>query len=140
MISFMPKSEDAEQIHTLLGVYFNGLYHSDTARLREAFHPSAIYAAVMDGALKNLTMDQYWPIVDARPSPASQLLVRRDKILIIDVIGPTTALAKVECTIGRHFYIDLLSMIKLNERWWIIAKVFQAVEVVETPLTQAVAG
>lgn len=120
------RNTDTDQIHTLLGLYFDGLYHSDTARLRQVFHPAAFYAAVMDGSLKNLTMDKYWPIVDARPSPASQQQARRDKILVMDVIGPTTALAKVECAIGRYFYTDLLSMIKLDARWWIIAKVFQA--------------
>lgn len=119
------RNADTDQIHTLLGLYFDGLYHSDTARLRQVFHTAAFYAAVMDGALKNLTMDKYWPIVEARPSPASQEQVRRDRILAIDLIGTATALAKVECAIGRYFYVDLLSLIKLDGKWWIIAKVFQ---------------
>jgi len=126
MTNITPQNADTDHIHTLLGLYFDGLYHSDTARLRQVFHPDALYAAVMDGVLKNLTMAQYWPIVDARPSPASQQQARRDKILAIDIIGPTAALAKVECAIGQYFYVDLLSLIKLDGKWWIIAKVFQA--------------
>lgn len=125
----LQQSPDAGQIEALLGLYFDGLYHSDTTRLRQVLHPAALYAAVVEGALKHLTMEHYWPVVDARPSPASRQEPRRDKILSIDLIGPTTALAKVQCAIGQHFYTDLLSMLKLDGRWWIIAKVFHIASV-----------
>lgn len=84
MTNSTPQNAETDQIHTLLDLYFDGLYLSDTARLRRVFHPAALYAAVMDGSLKNLTMDEYWPIVDARPSPASQQQMRRDKILVAE--------------------------------------------------------
>lgn len=35
-----------------------------------------------------------------------------------------TALARVECAIGPKFFTDLLTFIKLDGRWQIIAKVF----------------
>lgn len=114
------------QIRDLLGIYFDGLHHSDTARLRQVLHPTALYATVKDGALRRLTMEQYWPVVDDRPSPASQGQSRRDCILDIKLVGPATALATVECAIGAYFYRDLLSLLKLEERWWIMAKVFHA--------------
>ena len=69
-------------------------------------------------------MDEYFPIVDARPSPASRGEARRDRILSIEFAGPVTAFARVECAIAPKFFTDFLTLVKLDGRWQIIAKVF----------------
>src|SRR3546814_19722700 len=61
----------------VLQTYFDGLHHSDTGRLRQVFHPRAHYVTATAGAADgeaplHLTMAEYFPIVDARPSPASR--------------------------------------------------------------------
>jgi Putative lumazine-binding len=104
--------------------YFDGLYHSDTQLLRQVFHPAAIYACATDGTLLTLRMDEYFPIVDKRPSPASQSAKRTDRILAIEFVGPVTALARVECSIKPKHFTDLLTLIMVNGRWQIISKVF----------------
>ncbi|WP_300297444.1 nuclear transport factor 2 family protein [Ferrovibrio sp.] len=111
-------------ITDILTTYFDGLYHSDTQRLRQAFHPKAIYACATDGTLLHLTMDEYFPVVDRRPSPASRNEARRDRIVAIDFAGPVTAIARVECAIGPKFFTDLLTLVRLDGRWQIISKVF----------------
>lgn len=111
-------------VSTVLGRYFDGLYHSDTGRLRSVFHPQAIYACATEGTLTYLTMDAYFPIVDKRPSPASRNEPRADRIISIEFAGPVTALARVECSMGPKRFIDLLSFVFLDGRWQIIAKVF----------------
>lgn len=111
-------------ISAVLTRYFDGLYHSDTGRLRSVFHPLAIYACAAEGTLTHLTMDAYFPIVDNRPSPASRNEVRADRIISIEFAGPVTALARVECAIGPKHFTDLLSLVFLEGRWQIIAKVF----------------
>ena len=107
-----------------LGVYFDGLYHSDTQRLRRAFHPQARYACATDGTLLHLGMDEYFAIVDKRPSPASRGEQRRDRIISIEFAGPVTAFARVECAIGEKFFTDLLSFVRLDGEWRILSKVF----------------
>lgn len=107
-----------------LTAYFEGLYHSDTSLLRGVFHPQAIYVCVTDGSLTHLTMDAYFPVVDARPSPASRAEQRRDSIVSIEFAGPTTALARVTCAIAEKHFTDLLSLIHIDGRWQIISKVF----------------
>ncbi|MFN4311000.1 MAG: nuclear transport factor 2 family protein [Ferrovibrio sp.] len=114
----------AADISRVLGIYFDGLYHSDTQRLRQAFHPKAVYACATDGSLLHLTMDEYFPVVDKRPSPASRNEPRRDRIVSIEFAGPVTAIARVECAIGPKFFTDLLTFICLDGRWQIISKVF----------------
>lgn len=114
-----------DAVTALLQCYFDGLHLSDTARLRQVFHPSALYAtAGADGRLTALAMDAYFRIVDARPSPASRHEHRHDRIMRIEFIGPATALAVVQCAIGPRRFTDLLNLLWLDGRWQIIAKVF----------------
>jgi hypothetical protein len=111
-------------IESALQDYFDGLFDGDTERLSNVFHPQAIYASATGGELIRLTMDEYFPIVDERPSPASQRQVRRDRVVSIEQIGPVTALARVECAIGPRHFDDVLTLVRVDDRWQIIAKVF----------------
>ena len=111
-------------VATVLDRYFDGLHHGDTALLRQVFHPEARYVCATEGTLTHLGMDEYFPIVDRRPSPASRGEARVDRILAIEFAGPVTALARVECAIGPKFFTDLLSLVLVDGRWQIIAKVF----------------
>lgn len=118
------KISNMNAIESQLQLYFDGLYHSDTQRLRQVFHPQAIYACVVDGELLHYTMDQYFPIVDQRPSPASRAQQRQDRVISIEILGATTAVARVECAIAPKQFQDVLSFLYLDGRWQIIAKVF----------------
>jgi hypothetical protein len=107
-----------------LQMYFDGLYNSDTERLAKAFHRRAIYASATGSDLVHMTMPEYLPMVDARPSPASRGEPRTDRVVSIEFAGPVTALARVECSIGPKHFTDLLSLVHVDGRWQIIAKVF----------------
>ena len=112
------------EIVALLERYFEGLHHSDTGLLRQVFHPSALYACATGGSLQTLDMASYFPLVDRRPSPASRGEARLDRILSIEFAGPVTALARVECAIAPRHFTDLLTLVRVDDRWWIISKVF----------------
>ncbi len=113
-----------EQVEQALGLYFDGLHHSDTARLRQVFHPEAHYFCATTGELLHWDMAQYFPVVDTRPSPASQGHARTDRILSIAFAGPVTAFARLECSIPPKHFTDLLTLVKLQGRWQIVSKVF----------------
>ena len=113
-----------DQIVAVLGDYFDGLYFSDTQRLRQVFHPSAIYACATDGTLLRLDMEAYFAVVDKRAAPAASGALRRDRILSIEFAGPVTALARVECAIEPKHFTDLLTFVFIEGRWQIISKVF----------------
>jgi hypothetical protein len=124
MKSTHAQAQALDDIASLLQDYLDGLHHSDTQRLRRIFHPQAIYACATEGQPLILRMDEYFPIVDARPAPASRGETRTDEILSIELAGPVTALAKLKCSIRPKHFIDLLTLIRLEGRWQIIAKVF----------------
>lgn len=104
--------------------YFDGLYHSDTQRLRQVFHPQAVYATATEGTPLILRMDEYFALVDRRPSPASRGEPRADRILAIEFVGSVTALTKVQCAIGPKHFTDLLTWLHVDGRWQMISKVF----------------
>jgi hypothetical protein len=134
-VSISAPSQDLEslvQIEEVLTTYFDGLYFSDTERLARVFHPHALYASATEGSLTHLTMAEYFPIVDARPSPASRNEERRDRITSVELAGPVTATARVECAIGPRHFTDLLCLVKLEGRWRIVSKVFHF-DLIEEP-------
>jgi len=112
------------EIAQVLGTYFDGLHHSDVERLGQVFHPAAIYATATEGPLTHLTMSEYFPIVAEREAPAARGEARRDEIVSIELAGPVTAVARVRCAIGPKHFTDLLTLVRLEDRWQIIAKVF----------------
>lgn len=117
---------DAEYraIAAVLTDYFDGLYYSDTDRLARVFHPLAQYVCATDGSLLYRTMADYFPVVAARPSPASRGEGRQDRILSIEFAGPVTARAVLNCAIGDRFFTDWLTLVQLEGRWQVISKVF----------------
>lgn len=116
--------EDDKLIADLLKRYFDGLYHSDVECLSSVFHPKAFYSNTSNGQLEQLSMPSYFERVRNRKSPASLKQVRQDKVLFVDLIGKTTALAKVQCVIEPKFFTDFLSLLKVEGQWQIISKVF----------------
>lgn len=113
-----------DEVAEVIGRYFTGLRHSDAAGLAQVFHPQAVYACASEGTLTHLSMEDYLPMVAARQSPASRGEPPMDEIVAIEFAGPVTARATVKCAIGPRRFTDFLTFVKLDGRWWIIAKVF----------------
>lgn len=113
-----------KDIEDLLQDYFDALYTGDLTLFGRVFHEKAIYAQAVEGELVHYTMDAYFDVVRGRVSPASLHQTRTDKIIMIDLAGPTTALAKVGCALGAKQFTDYLSLIKIEGRWKIMSKVF----------------
>ncbi len=112
----------------VLETYFDGLYHADVERLGIAFHPKAIYATADETPLLYRTMDEYFPVVAKRVSPASRDEARRDVIESIEFAGENTAFARVRCSIGTKDFIDFLTLVRTDGAWRIMAKIFQITE------------
>jgi hypothetical protein len=117
-------SDSIVAITEVLATYFDGLYHSDSARLRQVFHPAARYVTASATPLQVWSMDEYFPVVDARPSPAAKGEARRDRVVSVELAGPVTAVARVDCRIAPKSFVDILTLVRVDERWQIISKVF----------------
>lgn len=115
-------------VHDLLGQYFDTLYYCDLGKFDAVFHPQAIYATADETPLLYRDMSAYREVIAQRLSPASRSEQRRDFVDAIEFAGNNTALARVRCSIGERDFVDLLSLVRTEGRWCIIAKVFQIIE------------
>ncbi|MCM0020339.1 MAG: nuclear transport factor 2 family protein [Tagaea sp.] len=123
----MPIEHDSDlaEIEAVVKTYLDGLYEGDADKLAAAFHPTSALTQAVDGKPTITPRDQWLAAVRTRPSPKSKGLARHDRILSIDRVGPTMALAKVQCAIPPRHFVDLLSLLKIDGRWQIAQKVFQ---------------
>lgn len=122
---------DQHLIEALMARYFEGLYQGDVTLLAEVLHPQAIYATASGGHLLHLDMTSYFQRVKQRPTPASQAHRRTDQIVSVEWAGPVTAMVRAQCSIPGRTFIDLLTLVKVDQRWQIISKVFDFTEVAE---------
>ena len=114
-------------IEQTLQTYFDGLYDGDADKLASIFHEAAALTFEQDGRVTVLPLAQWLKAVRERPAPRARGLARDDAVLLIDQSGPTTAFAKVRCQIPPRYFTDYLSLLKTDDRWLVVQKVFATV-------------
>lgn len=117
-------SVDLAKIETIIRIYLDLLYKGDVDLIKSVFHQEATVSSISEGKIISINMEGFRKRVATRESPESIGETRHDKIILIDISSPTTAIAKVECMILKNHYTDYLSFIKVSEKWGIISKVF----------------
>ena len=112
-------------IERTLKIYFDGLHEGDTGKLGAAFHPAAhLYSVAADGTAADLPRADWFKAVESRGSAKSRGDAREDRIVSIDISGPRTAFAKVQCQVPPRYFTDYLTLLKLDDGWKVIAKAF----------------
>jgi hypothetical protein len=117
-------SDDLVKIENIIRIYLDLLYKGNVDLIKSVFHQEATVSSISDGKIISINMEGFRKRVATRESPESIGETRHDKIILIDISSPTTAIAKVECMILKNHYTDYLSFIKVSEKWGIISKVF----------------
>ena len=115
------------EVLKLLADYYDGLYRLDVAKLRRVFSPSAHYAAIVDGALLTLSMDEYLPRVERRTPPADEGVPYAYEVVSVRFAGEHTALAELRCSLFGYDYTDFLSLLRIDGIWRVQSKVFEGV-------------
>ncbi len=116
------QSED-EAIKTCINNYLEGITKGDTARLNRAFHPNALLKTVNSnsGKIQDFAVKNFIAKTPAGGLPATPTILNY-------AYAGVSASAAVELSAPEFKYIDLLSMLKLNGEWKIVARVFSRVE------------
>lgn len=124
----IPTDLDRKAIEEAMQAYFDCLWTGDADLWRnKAFHQHARMTGIMDGEAKD------WPILEVcerianRDSSKDFGTVRQDHILSIDMTSPTSALVKCEVAVRDRYYRDLLTFLKIDGAWKIIAKTFHQI-------------
>ena len=116
------------EIEAVIRTYFDGLHEGDVEKLAAAFHPVSHLYCEKDGGVLDLPREQWFEMVRNRPSAASRGLARDDRILLMDISGPETALVKVACQIPPRYFTDYLVLTRTGEGWRIVSKVYRVEE------------
>jgi RimJ/RimL family protein N-acetyltransferase len=116
---------DIEAVEKVVWVYLDGLYEGDTGKLGQAFHEVSHLYGLRDGGVDDMPREQWFDLVDSRPSPKARGLRRTDRIVSVDFSGPETAFVKVECSIHPRYFTDYLTLLKLKDGWRIVSKTYR---------------
>ena len=118
------KSGIIEEIEKVIKTYFDLIYKGDKDLIETVFLPEANVSSLHNDKIVKIDMDGFKKRITERKSPESVGELRDDKIIMIDISSPTTAIVKVKCNILQNNYIDYLSLFKVSGKWKIISKVF----------------
>ena len=103
--------------------YFEGVTTGDAAKLNKAFHESAILRTfnAATGKVQDIPVKTFISKTPAGGVKASTKLISYSYAGI-------SGLAAVELQFDEFKYIDLLSLLQVNDEWKIVARVFSRVD------------
>lgn len=110
---------DYETIIGLLNDYFDGLFEGDVMKLRSVFHEDAW----LKGNGYRKTRDEWLSAVATRPVPRDEGLEFGFNIQSLEIVGDQ-AMAKVDVPLPAAHFIDFLGLLKEDEQWRIVTKMF----------------
>jgi hypothetical protein len=117
-------------INKALQVYFDVMYECDLEKFDLIFHASCSLFTMKDGLLNVRPFAQYREEIAARTTPKSLSQPRIDAVLLIDVLSPEIALARVRVRIFDKVFVDNLNLLNFNGQWMVVAKIFHHTDTV----------
>ncbi len=113
-----------DEISVFLKDYFAVLQNQDLALFDKVFHKDCVLYAQQDSTTTVRPFSEYRKMVQGRDSPVSGGFPRHEEILLIDVLSPDMALAKVRLRLFDNIMEDHLNLMKVHGQWMIFAKHF----------------
>ena len=112
---------DANEIKEVIQAYFDADYAGDSDGMAKVFHDgSHLYGLGADGELLDWPKEKFLHVL-AKGKPEYP---RYNEILSIDFTGDDTAVARVKIRVEDIIYTDILSFLRLNGKWGVMAKVY----------------
>lgn len=120
---FASAQSDDEAIKNAVYNYLDGITKGDTSMLNKAFHPAAILRTVntTTGKIQDFPVKSFIAKTPVGGAKAST------KLLNYSYAG-ISAQATAELSFDDFKYIDLISLLKVNDEWKIICRVFSRVD------------
>ena len=110
-----------------LANYFEVIHAQDLGLFDQVFHASCTLYSAQGGELVLRPYQVYRDQVANRQSPKELGNPRADEILEVDQISETMAWAKVQLQMFGGIMQDYLNFVKIDGKWWIIAKLYEKV-------------
>lgn len=113
---------DLAGLAAAMDAYFDGIHFGDAELLGSVLHPDIHLECPRDGL--SLGKAEYLALVGGRPSPASRGDERYDKVLALSSATPATAHVRARLAYLPKVFTDELVFVRAEDRWQIIAKVW----------------
>ena len=120
--------KDIRQIENLVSQYFAGIFEGDTMKLGACFHEKACLYGDIDKTLLIKSKKEYIEAVKSRKSPQEKGEKCEMKIIGIDLLGKI-AMVKLRVPMLGFNYYDYLSLVKQDEKWFIVNKLYKHVSI-----------
>ena len=111
--------QEFERVLNIIQDYFDGLHHGDVKKLDAIFHDDAVLKA--PGIRR--TKQEWLAAVASRPVPVEKGCSYQFKVLSVEILQDQ-AMVKVECPLFDYFYVDYLGLLKENQQWLIVNKMY----------------
>ncbi|WP_223511245.1 nuclear transport factor 2 family protein [Pseudomonas sp. GL-B-19] len=116
------QSLDREHISVVIRNYVEGMVFADEVLLRHAFHPACHIIGHYHGELEWSSLDDFISAIKAE-GPAPKEVKPFWETISVDITGDAAAVKVMDDYIGMRF-TDYLSLLKINERWMIVNKLY----------------
>ena len=103
--------------------YFDGFIGQQPELIRKAFHQNTKLIAIDDGAVSELASAEWLSKIEARRQAGVIPAAATATIVGIDVAGDA-AVAKVNIKFPTYEFVDYLSLLKANEGWVVVNKIY----------------
>ncbi|SDO58459.1 Putative lumazine-binding [Pseudomonas arsenicoxydans] len=116
-------STDIEQINLVVRQYVEGMVFADEALLRHAFHPDCRIIGHYHKELEWSSLDDFIGAINAESSAVKKDVQPFWRVIDFDITGDAAAVKVIDDFAGMRF-TDYLSLLKVNDRWVIINKLY----------------
>ena len=117
---------NSKKIDQVITNYFEGIFYGDTDKLETCFVDKAIIYGDINGVPYKKNKKEYIDGVKNRQSPNELDEVFKMKTIGIEILG-NVAMVKVHLPMLGYNYYDYLSLIKIDNDWKIVNKIFSNV-------------
>lgn len=112
------------KIAELVANYFEVMHFQDLQLFDRVFHKDSALYGKMAEELSLRPYEVYREQVANRKSPAELGNPRRDEVLFFDQLSDSVALVKVQLQMFDGVMQDYLNLVKIDNKWWVLAKVW----------------
>jgi hypothetical protein len=117
---------ELESIRAVIDLYSEGVRSGNVEALRQAFHPQATMFGWKGKDLFITPIQGLYDYIAANQSPAQSGEPTNFFITSLQVAGNAATVAMAMDSYHAHDFVDYFQLLKVENRWWIVNKLFHA--------------
>lgn len=121
------KDDEIANIALVIKKYFLGTFRFNENLVREVFNESAKIVGYIDSKLCEWTLEEFIQ----RLKENNSIKQKYDKRIISIDLSDNVGVVKTQELVNDIYFIDYISLVKFDDTWKIVSKLFKNVELVQ---------